>query len=112
MGKKIEEKENGSFYLSIPQEWTLCPRQVYYSTLRSSLKRPEETMNLADNLYHIKSNQLFDIPANLGAKFFMHNSVTLKKKQRSTIDPFSKSPQFRIQCKKSKYSIEFCVAFK
>ena len=69
-------------------------------------------MNLADNLYHIKSHQLFNISANPGAKFFMHNSVTLKKKQRSTIDPFSKSPQFRIQCKKSEYSIEFCVAFK
>ena len=83
--KKIEEKENGSFYLSIPQEWTLCPRQVYFSTLRSSLKRPEETMNLADNLYHIKSYQLFDISANPGAKFFMRNSVTLRKKKRKIV---------------------------
>ena len=61
-------------------------------------------MNLADNLYHIKSYQLFDISANPGAKFFMRNSVTLRKKttqDRSSIDPFSKSPQFRIQCKKN-----------
>ena len=57
MDKKFEENENGSFYLSIPQEpeWTLCYRQVYFSTLGSSLKRREETLNLADNLYHIKS---------------------------------------------------------
>ena len=42
-------------------------------------------MNLADNLYHMKSYQLFDISANPGAKFFMRNSVTLKKKQRKIV---------------------------
>ena len=69
-------------------------------------------MNLADNLYHMKSYQLFDISANPGAKSFMRNSVTSKKKQRKIVrvffDPFSTS---QFHCKKPEYSTEFCIAF-
>ena len=85
---QFEEKEKGSFYLSIPQERTICPGQVYFSTLGNSLRRREETLNLADNLYRIESWQLFDIAANPGARFFMRNSVILKKKQRKIVRVF------------------------
>ena len=37
--EQFEENENGSSYLSIPHERTICLRQVYFSTLGSSLKR-------------------------------------------------------------------------
>ena len=73
-------------------------------------------MNLADDLYRIKSYRLFDISANPGAKFFMRNSVTLmKKKQRKIIRVLILSQNrrnFEFSFKKSEHSIEFCVAFK
>ena len=86
--EKFEDNEKWSFYLSIQKERTICPRHVYFSTLGSSLKRREEILNLADNSYHIKSCQLFDISANPGAKFFMDYSVTLKKKQLKIVRVF------------------------
>ena len=52
--EKFEEKENESFYSSIPHEQTTCPGQVKFSRLGWSLKPWEETLNLVDNLYHFQ----------------------------------------------------------